>query len=46
MSKLSQSAVEVIEKLEETLTLEQIVKICLEEKWYSDLVEFTIKGNA
>lgn len=44
MSKLSISAVEVIETLEKTLSLEAIVKTCLQDKDYSDLIEMTIKG--
>ena len=44
MSKLSQSAVDVIETLEKTLSLEAIVNTCMQDKDYSDLIEMTIKG--
>lgn len=45
MSKLSRSAVEVIEQLETRMSLEQIVKICVSDAEYSDLIEKTIKVN-
>ena len=44
MSNLSQKAVEVIEKLLETVSIEQLVKIALEDQFYSDLIEQTIKA--
>ena len=44
MSNLSQKAVEVIETLLEKMSLEALVKIALEDQFYSDLIEQTIKA--
>ena len=43
MSKLSDSAVKVIEELEKKFSLDYIVKQALQDKEYSELLSLTIR---